>query len=553
MQLVDEIADILTLTARIVMYFRQQNHHAALRNMAKLSGMLMNLVTQVSQEAVRLQAESVIDQDEIAFVFSEVVSAQEKGDYILLADLLEMQLLPFLMQSQERLVSNIELSAKTEIWEQNLSRLQQLDVHLAEQVKACMIQEDCHVEPTSSGLWTLNMTDQSGTYYFHTNVNPRVEAEIFAKQYYSPDCVNYLVFGLGLGYHIKALPDLDDGIYIDVIEPDLEIIRLANIYTDLSWLYDNPRIRLWYDADFTKWKELLKKETQLIIHYPSLRHVSNPEIKLSMEKFFIQDSGRRNFRIQMANNFRDNVIHCDGNVDELKPRFQGKNVIIVAAGPSLDKNVKLLLSKPKNTLILAVGTVFRKLLRMQIIPDFVIFLDAQPHLYRQIEGLEKSDIPILCASTACKKIAAEYGGKKYLICQDGYDHAEVYAKEHGYQIYRTGGSVSTIALDVSLRLGCKEVAYIGLDLAFTNDLAHTSDTSEVNIGEDEKTIMVPDANGGKVATRRLFLIYQEWIERRATEADAAGKVFDATEGGAIKKGLKVKTLAETLAEWGRES
>ena len=57
-------------------------------------------------------------------------------------------------------------------------------------------------------------------------------------------------------------------------------------------------------------------------------------------------------------------------------------------------------------------------------------LFAQAHLYGQIGGVEHEEVPIICASTACRRIAELYQGKKYLICQNGYDRAETYAKEN---------------------------------------------------------------------------------------------------------------------------
>ena len=548
MQLVNEIAEILTLADRTARRFRKQNYYAALRCMQILIGKLTTLFDQLPQ-VERLQQSRGMDCNKMMPILSEMMEAQEGKDYILLADLIEMQLLPFLFGLQEILVNQTDSIPEKELWERNLSRLQKRDVQLAEQLSQFMPQENGCVEQTSSGLWTLKIKDESGTYYFHANANPEVEGELFAEQYYSMDFSHYIVFGLGLGYHIKAMLDLDDGIYIDIFEPDLGIIRLAHIYMDLSWLYDNPRIRLWYDPDYTGWKNSLSRDAQPVIHYPSLRHILIPEIKLQMEKFFIQDSGMRNLKIQLANNFRDNIRHCDAYVDDLRNLFQGKNIVIVAAGPSLDQNVKLLSRKPDNTLVIAVGTVFRKLMKLGLPPDFVIFLDAQPNLYQQIDGLEAGNVPILVVSTACKKIAEGYKGKKYLICQKDYELAEAYAQKHGYQVYETGGSVSTIALDVCLRLGCREVAYIGLDLAFTGDSAHAADTSKMSVGNEEKTVLAPDVNGRKVATRRLFLMYQEWIERRAARADSAGRVIDATEGGTMKKGLRAESLSQVFDEW----
>lgn len=548
--LMENIADCLALSDKTIQYMRIQNYHAGLRHMAVLSQKLMGITSEILENAEELQTLGwVVEQEGMVTILSGLMNAQEVADYILLADLLELQLKPYLLQIQEVLVSYIDTTKEQEKLLQK--NLQGLGYQYGEIIK--LIEADNNsfggvIEETSSGYKTLCMTDASGTYYYHSNVNPVTEGRAFANQYYSIEQSHYVVFGLGLGYHIKAFCELDDGIYIDIIEPDLQVIKAACCTMELTWLYDNDRVRLIYDPEYTKFQKYLTDDISFIIHYPSFRHVTKDIVRLQLEKYFISDSGKRNFRIQFENNYRDNIANCDGYVDELESEFREKNAIIVAAGPSLDKNIELLRNRPDNVVVVAVGTVFHKMAALGINPDYVIFLDAQPHLYSQIEGLEDMEIPIICATTACKRIARQYKGRKYLICQKGYDRAEEYAKERNYQTYETGGSVSTIALDLCIRLGCKSIAYLGLDLAFTDGHTHASNASDDIAAHEEMNVMVAAVDGGEVPASHLFVMYREWIERRAARASNI-KIYDATEGGSLKKGLINITLRELLQKW----
>lgn len=553
MYLIDMVADNMTMLNRIVFCVRQQNYHRALRMFGIFSGELSELLNiLISKRGMLSEIGVSINEQEEMNLLSGMMMAQSNGDYILLADLLELQMLPHLIDIQEILINNINSDISTEILESNCCILSKYDSELADKFCKKQIADYVNIELTSSGLWTARITDSTGSYYLHSNVNPATEGDYFARQYYSTECAHYVIIGLGLGYHIKSLLDIDDGIYIDIIEPDIEVIRAANTYMKLDWIYDNSRVKLIHDPECINWQRLLQEDSRLIIHYPSMRHIDNKEVKFQLEKFFIKDSGQRNFSVLLENNFRDNVCNCDAYVDELKKDFEGKNAIIVAAGPSLDNNIELLHKKMESTIIVAVGTVFHKLINMNIVPDYVVFLDAQPNLYSQVEGLEECEVPIICASTCCKRIAKEYKGMRYLACQKGFARAEQYALDNGYDTYETGGSVSTIALDICLKLGCEKVAYVGLDLAFSGGMAHASDTSEIEVNDDEKTVMVQGVNGGLVAARKLFVIYREWIEKRVSMSDAKGKVYDATEGGALKKGLVLKKLADLMEEWGRD-
>ncbi len=547
LEIIKNITHNLILANETIRHFRRQNLHAALGTMQTLTKELITIVQSFMDEK-ELQAYE-LDMDNFTVLLSGVMNAQENEDYVLIADLLELQIIPWLQQVQELLIANATFGMDEEQANYNLEGIRRCDASLAAKLETHVMPQEYVIEPTSSGLFTLQVTDATGSYYFHSNNNPVLEGKIFAEQYYSIDYDHYVVFGLGLGYHIEALLELDDGIHVTIVESDINVICAAVCFGDLSWMHDNPRVHLLYDKDYTKLLNLLDEEISLIIHNPSLRHVAKPEIKIQLEKFFISDSGKRNMRIQFQNNFRDNVKNCTRYIDEMREEFEGKNAIIIAAGPSLDKNVELLRNRPKNTIVVAVGTVFSKLVALDTLPDFVVFLDAQPRLYQQIQGIETCQVPIICASTACKRIAQNYQGEKFLICQDGYDRAEEYANRNGYQLYKTGGSVTTIALDMCIRLGCKEIAFIGLDLAYTGNQSHASNTADAHGTDADDKIEIPAVDGGTVLASRLFVMYREWIERRVAEEKGKVTVIDATEGGSLKKGMSVMKLEDVFKHW----
>ncbi len=547
LSIIKQISNNLILANDAVKNFRRQNLHAALGMMNELTKGLVGCV-QMFMEDENLQTME-LDMDHFASLLSGVMNAQENEDYVLVADLLELQIVPWLQQVQELLIANATFGMDEEQANYNLEGIKRQDAALATRLETLVMPKEYMIEPTSSGLYTLQVTDTTGSYYFHSNNNPVLEGKIFAEQYYSIDYDHYVVFGLGLGYHIQALLELDDGINVTIIEPDINVICAAVCFGDLSWMHNNPRVHLLYDKDYTKLLNLLDEEISLIIHNPSLRHVAKPDIKMQLEKFFISDSGKRNMRIQFQNNFRDNVKNCRRYIDEVKNDFEGKNAIIVAAGPSLDKNVELLHNRPEGIVVVAVGTVFAKLVAMNILPDYVIFLDAQKRMYQQIQGLEECTVPIVCASTACKTIAQCYQGEKFLICQEGYDRAEEYADRNGYQLYKTGGSVTTIAFDMCIRLGCKEIAFIGLDLAYTDNRSHANDTADAHVTDASDKIKVPAVGGGTVLASRLFIMYREWIEKRIAKEAGKVTIIDATEGGALKKGMTIMTLEDVFKRW----
>lgn len=544
---------------KIINACRIQNYDVVVRSFTTLTGNLMPALEAVFSDIAYYNQEiEIVNPNQISNALQDMLLAQENKDYVLLADLLELRLLPFLQSLQEVIRSYDGLGTDLNVWTNNLAALEKRDISLWKQIQsyheayeketaAGTWQGRHHLEATNSGAFTMAGQDEKGSYYYHSNVNPETEAAAFADYYYDEESDSYVIWGLGLGYHIKEMFRLDDGIRIQVFENDLDVIYHCLMAVDLSNLIANKRFSLIYDPDFKKIIPALDNITEnLIIHSPSLRHIRDTRIREQMEMFFIRDSGKRNAAILFGSNSRENFKHYDGYIDELKPEFEGKDVIIVAAGPSLDKNVELLRNKKPGIIILAVETVFRKLLKLGIDVDYMIVTDANSRIYSHLAGLEEEQIPMLYLATAYKGYSMNYCGKKYLICQNGYDRAQELAKQKGWHLYETGGSVSTTALDVCIYLGCKSIAFIGLDLAYTDNLAHATDTSRRAVSETEEMKQVPAIGGGTVPVSRLFTIYNRWIASRVKKADVTMPVIDATEGGAIVPGLTVMALKEYM-------
>ena len=549
------------LVHRIVASCRVQNYDVVVRTFTAMTELLMPLLDAVFSDITYYNQEmDVVNPDGVSASLQDILMAQENKDYVLLGDLLELQLVPFLQSLQEVIRAYDGVGVDPVIWESNMKVLKEKDGVLWKQLIAYHEEYEKknsegtweglhHLESTNSGAFTMAGMDAQGMYYYHSNVNPEKEAVDFANYYYDICSDRYVIWGLGLGYHVRELYRLDTGISMQVFESDMDVIYHCLMAVDLSGVMTNGRLELVYDPDFTKIISALENITEnFVIHYPSLRHITNEKIREQMEMFFIRDSGKRNTAILFENNSRENFKNYDGYVDELRAEFEGKDVVIVAAGPSLDKNVELLKNKKSNMLILSVGTAFRKLVQMGIEIDYMIATDANPRTYGHIRGFEEQQVPMLYLSTTYKGYAMNYKGKKYLICQNGYDRAEELAQKNGWNLYDTGGSVSTTALDVCILLGAKSIAFIGLDLAYTDNMAHASGTSSrVGVGMEDMQ-QVPAVGGGTVAASKLFMIYKRWIENRIQKADVTMPVYDATEGGAVVKGLRITTLEEYMGQ-----
>ena len=535
---------------KIIFYTHAQNYDKALRILTEVYSCLDTGMEQLQAIA----GEERIS--ELGDILKDIFQAQNNKDYVLVADLLELRLRRYLIQLQEDIIYSEGFSLGEAMFEDNRAAIREMDAELCELLYGGispfkLADKGYEIEFSSCGLMTLALTDSMGRYYAHSNSRIRKEAFTLANAWYEEEKTKYIVYGFGLGYHIQELLHLDSSIEIEVYEADLNILKLAAAYTSLGTLMKYAAVRIIYDPKYTKMLLRLKdltNEEKFVIHYPSLRHVADQTMKEKLENYFIQYSSINNQRKAMNGNFRSNITCYDGFAVDLKVQYAHKDLYIVAAGPSLDKNFLLLKEVDRTKcIIIATGTVYRKLLAAGIEPDYFIVSDANERVYAQIAGLEKERTPMLFLSTAYKGFAQNYQGKKYIILQKDFEKAEDFAKEHNIMLNSSGGSVSTTALDLGISWGCRRIIFLGLDLAYTDNLRHASETSLRQLENNKDYKEIPDVYGNPVRTSSALDMYRIWIEKRIRK-ERGIEFIDATEGGARIEGMKCVTLKECIKD-----
>ena len=548
-------SSIISLSDKTITFLREQNLSKGLEYYNQMLAIAMDTVPSLIEEMHYFNTEAeIVSQDIVNQQLGNLLAAQQDKDYVLLSDILELQWIPFLISLQEYIVGKEGLICQLEIFADNAAALNNNNSGLADKLRKLgpYLPDDnlegYEPEATSCGLPTIALYDQNIKYYLHSNYRIINEAAQIARAWYTSEADTYYIYGIGLGYPVIELAEMNENLIVHVFESDLEILRLALTYTDFTQYIASGRILIHYDPDFVQLYITLEKLTEdaaFVIHYPSLRNIKNPIIKEGLEDYFINYSSVKNQRAQLDRNFKKNIQNYDASIDALRPIFKDKQLIIVAAGPSLDKNYLQLKDAGEDTIILSTGTVFHKLLKAGIHPDYVIISDATEKSRRQFEGLEKETVPLLFLSTAYLGIVKEYSGKKYLICQEGYSKAKEYALQAGFELFGSGGSVSTLALDVGIRLQCKSIITIGLDLAYTGQRDHASDTATLINMEGSELREVDAIGGGKVKTGKNLDIYRKWIEKRIQNIQSI-QFINATEGGALIHGMENKKLSECL-------
>lgn len=233
--------------------------------------------------------------------------------------------------------------------------------------------------------------------------------------------------------------------------------------------------------------------------------------------------------------------------------------IVVAAGPSLEKNVEVLRQAKGKAFIICVDTAVTFLLERGIVPDMTCTVDPQKGL-SYFTRPESSKIPIAVSTDSDYRIleAMQEDVKPFYFSTTN-DYCQRLYQEKGWTVeyFDGGGSVGTVCFSIGIRLGFKTIILIGQDLAFTDKKSHAGTGA---FGEQDMIygmLMVDGYYGDKVLTRMDFKHYIDWYNMTIPQLDDI-EVINATEGGARLNGARQMPLQEAVdvyckGEWDVET
>ncbi|TLY19493.1 MAG: DUF115 domain-containing protein, partial [Nitrospirae bacterium] len=180
------------------------------------------------------------------------------------------------------------------------------------------------------------------------------------------------------------------------------------------------------------------------------------------------------------------VVESAG-VKHLEGLFAGRPAILVAAGPSLEKNVHLLRELEGRAVIIAVDTALRLLLPLGIKPDIVTTIDFNPLNFEKFSNVPiDSEISLVYHPGGYHESIRAFQGPKFT-----YSHVPIrivswlmeYVEDKGH--LPPGTTVAHLSFHLACLLGCDPIVMIGQDLAFPAEKIHAGDLSLWRIKPDE--------------------------------------------------------------------
>lgn len=376
------------------------------------------------------------------------------------------------------------------------------------------------------------------------------------------------LFGFGNGMYVrKLLASADDTINVIVYEPSLLILRTAMEYVDLSNFLGDSRLTLLVKGCFEGELEdclydmLDYRDIDGLIYYNYLNYnrVFKDEFNFYMDKLqhtvhaiaSTQSVMTRYGARYNMNTIRNlNTFLSSKSLENLYDRMpKGLTAIVVAAGPSLDKNVEQLKKAKGRCLIIAVDSALRVLLRHGIRPDLCMSIDGKK-MARHFSEPDAKKVPLVSQLLANFEIVSAHEGPVFFV-SDLNHHIQHFLieKDIFLPVLATGGSVANDAFSLANALGIRTIILVGQDLAYTDSRTHSEESVRgafhTDISSLKNNIWMEGIDGNQILSSTEFDLYKRWFENQiATQPEM--RVIDATEGGAKIEGSIMETLEDAI-------
>lgn len=320
-----------------------------------------------------------------------------------------------------------------------------------------------------------------------------------------------------------------EGIDEDILGNNLSFV-LTNINVGVTVLEAHPKYRELFPQQYEKIKKVFKECRECAL--------TNLQTIINRSRLMTENA------IANIPHFLRSKLSTDyiGKFPEDMP------AIIVAGGPSLDKNYEVLKQAKGKALIIAMDRTARFLLDRGIVPDVFCSLDFNKN-QELFKDERLKDIPFLYMPDLSHRVMDIVNGNKLIYGTGDFKLYDSLIEEYGKKpiIIPVGGSVATFAYGFVRSMGFKRTILVGQDLALTGGKVYSGGLQNKRAEAEEfEHIMVPGNVEEMVETRGDFYVYLVWFNQAVKEVEGRMEVINATEGGARIEGTKVMTLQEAV-------
>lgn len=230
------------------------------------------------------------------------------------------------------------------------------------------------IEEARNGQKILKLNDT----HIYSQYNPLRAVETYMETEIRIDTTEYILIGIGLGYHLDYLVERVPNSIIRYVFLDAEEERLYSKYNTKQYIR-LPNVQPLND------NQSLSNTAHIIVPQSYVRAVENgdqPVLHQFLQDIKIRQASYKKREKQLIENFEYNISYFQPlsiEYNNLK-----KSAALVSAGPSLDDTASFLKSKAQELDIYCVGSALRVLLQHDIVPEAVVITDPLDGIVEQI-------------------------------------------------------------------------------------------------------------------------------------------------------------------------
>lgn len=429
-------------------------------------------------------------------------------------------------------------------------------------------------EKSSDGEWVRKIEKDGRKCYLNGKRNTKEPIEVWLESI-GELITNAPVFIMGVGnslYLSELVKKTKDHVTIMVFEPSLQIFIDFLENTDITGWLQKQTIVFWVKGIEMMGLENMRQAAATLLTFEVLPYYRNLVLpnyevlfpdetleflricrKAAVDHIMMRNTQKIFANVMAKNLFSNAKFLLDGYKTTQLIQVIPRDIpgILVAAGPSLNKNIKDLKKACGKALIIAVDTAVKPLIREGIMPDLIMIIDAvKPVELFKIEGSQ--DIPLVSTVIASSEVLEYHKGKKFFFNGEyAFTENILLRSKEAFGTLSSGGSVATNAFSLLHKIGMTRIILVGQDLAYTNNRTHADGTFSDKMEEvnTRGMYMVEGNCEEKVPIAEDLKQFLDWynniipaIQERVPDFH----VINATEGGAKIKNTEVMTLKDAI-------
>ena len=386
----------------------------------------------------------------------------------------------------------------------------------------------------------------------------------------------FFFFGNFLGTHLKSFQEKIGFKCCFIYEPNLEIFRLSLFVIDYRSLNQKSEIIFSVMDEENIFVEKLNHFFNNIhiysnynIKYYTMINMEDDTFNKILNELYLSNSSTYDYTKLLFDTFYSVSKHINRyKILTTKNKFANfslsndKPTLLIAAGPSLTKNIKWLKENQDKFILVAIGATYKKLFDNGITPDIVTTVDPKFHILDKTHfnfedvKLLKNTI-VLASINTPTKILDRFNQEKlflYEVVDNFKNNSNAY----------NGISIGEITLSLLLDMNVKEIYLLGTDLAFDEETGSSHFIGYVNKREDfeennskvnevletgktsrKEFIQVKGNKKDKVVTNRMFaLSINQYVRIINFYKKSFQKIYNLCEDGAYIEGTILKNKVD---------